>query len=290
MQTCHSDFGLIQSILLKSATEAFQSQEKINEEWKKLNYTEKVAFEASVKEYNQFKAIFKNQDAEIHLLPKSISSLDSIYCRDAALATDFGLILCNMGKEARRSEPHAIEEYCLQNGIQIFGKVEAPGTCEGGDMCWLDEKTLAVGHTYRTNLEGIRQLRGLLEPKGIEVFQVELPHYKGPSDVFHLMSIISPLDKDLALVYSPLMPIYFRNELLKRGFQLVECAEEEFDSMGCNVLALAPRKCLVVEGNPITAQRLIESGCELITYAGNEISQKGCGGPTCLTRPLVREI
>ena len=171
-----------------------------------------------------------------------------------------------------------------------LGKVEAPGTCEGADMCWLDEKTLAVGHTYRTNLEGIRQLRDYLEPRGIEVIQVELPHYKGPSDVFHLMSIISPLDKDLAMVYSPLMPIYFRNELLNKGFTLVECPEEEFDTMGCNVLALAPRTCLIVKGNPISVKRLKEAGCKVIEYEGQEISQKGCGGPTCLTRPLEREV
>jgi N-dimethylarginine dimethylaminohydrolase len=290
MKTCHSDFGLIQSILLKPAQAAFQSEEKIAQEWEKLNYTSKVDLQKSMEEYRQFEAFFKNQGALVHILPESESSLDSIYCRDAALATDFGLILCNMGKVARRSEPEAIAAYCVQNGISIFGKVESPGTCEGGDMCWLDEKTLAVGHTYRTNLEGIRQLRGFLEPKGIEVLQVELPHYKGPSDVFHLMSIISPLDKDLAIVYSPLMPIYFREELLKRGFTLVECPEEEFDSMGCNVLALAPRKCLVVDGNPISAARLKEAGCEVISYSGNEISQKGCGGPTCLTRPLVRVI
>jgi N-dimethylarginine dimethylaminohydrolase len=290
MKTCHSDFGLIQSILLKPARAAFQSEEKITQEWEKLNYTSKVDFQKSLDEYGQFELFFKNQGAIVHTLPESESSLDSIYCRDAALATDFGLILCNMGKVARRSEPEAIAAYSLKNGISILGRVESPGTCEGGDMCWLDEKTLAVGHTYRTNLEGIRQLRELLEPNGIEVLQVELPHYKGPSDVFHLMSIISPLDKDLAIVYSPLMPIYFREELIKRGFRLVECPEEEFDSMGCNVLALAPRKCLVVDGNPISAKRLREAGCEVIPYLGNEISQKGCGGPTCLTRPLVRVI
>ncbi|WP_075351056.1 dimethylarginine dimethylaminohydrolase family protein [Algoriphagus marinus] len=290
MKTCHSDYGLIKSVILKPAKSAFESAEKIATEWEELNYLSAVDFPKSKTEYSEFQKYFEDLGAEVHLLPASKTSMDSIYCRDAALATDFGLILCNMGKAARKSEPKSIEVFCQENGIKVLGKVEAPGTCEGGDMCWLDEKTLAIGHTYRTNLEGIRQLRQFLEPYGIEVFQVELPHYKGPSDVFHLMSIISPLDKDLAMVYSPLMPIYFREELIKRGFTLVECPEEEFDSMGCNVLALAPRKCLIVKGNPISVARLKAAGCEVIEYEGAEISQKGCGGPTCLSRPLSRII
>ena len=290
MKTCHSDYGRIQRVILKSASSAFQSDAKIAEEWKALNYLSPVDLAKAREEYGVFQTYFQEMGAEVLLLPASETSMDSIYCRDAALATDFGLILCNMGKPARSPEPMAIEAFCKEQGINILGKVEAPGTCEGGDICWLDEKTLAVGHTYRTNEDGIRQLRNMLEPKGIEVLQVELPHYKGPSDVFHLMSVISPLDKDLAMVYSPLMPIHFRKELLKRGFRLVECPEEEFDSMGCNVLALAPGKCLIIKGNPISIARLKGAGCEVIEYEGQEISQKGFGGPTCLSRPLEREI
>ncbi len=288
MITCHSDYGTIKSVLLKTAGAAFQSNEKITEEWKKLNYLESVNLNEAEEEYNDFLKHFQN--AETRLLPPSETSLDSIYCRDTSLATDFGMIFFNMGKEERLPEPKAIETYCLENGIDVLGKVEAPGTCEGGDMCWLDEKTLVIGHTYRTNYEGIEQLKGFLEPKGIEVLVIELPHYKGPSDVFHLMSIISPLDKDLAMVYSPLMPIYFRDELISRGFQLVECPDEEFESMGCNVLALAPRKCLIVDGNPISVKRLQEAGCDVSVYKGDEISQKGCGDPTGLTRPMQRGI
>lgn len=290
MKTCHSDYGLLKSVLLKPAKEAFHSQEKITQEWEALNYISPVDLKQSIHDYSTFQSHFESIGAQIFLLPASPSSLDSIYCRDAALATDFGLILCRMGKGARLSEPEAIAAYCKEKGIKVLGKVEAPGTCEGGDMCWLDEKTLAVGHTYRTNEEGIRQLREFLEPRGIEVLQVELPHFRGPSDVFHLMSVISPLDKDLAMVYSPLMPIHFRKELIKRGFTLVECPEEEFDSMGCNVLALSPRNCLMVKGNPVSATRLKSEGCAVIEYDGQEISQKGCGGPTCLSRPLEREI
>ena len=167
--------------------------------------------------------------------------------------------------------------------------INAPGTIEGGDVTWLDDKTLAVGHTYRTNEEGIKQLTALLKPLGVEVITVSLPHYKGPSDVFHLMSVLSPVDKNLAVVYSSLIPIIFRNELIARGFELVEVPEEEFDSMGCNVLALAPRVCLMVKGNPITKSRLEKAGCKVIEYEGSEISVKGGGGPTCLTRPVARD-
>ena len=147
---------------------------------------------------------------------------------------------------------------------------------------------MAVGHTYRTNTEGIKQLKQLLEPRGIEVIVVELPHYKGKEDVFHLISILSLIAKDLAVIYSPLMPIKFRNELLNRGFLFVEVPEDEFETMGCNVLAVAPRKCIMVAGNPKTKAALIKAGCEVMDYKGEEISIKGGGGPTCLTRPLVR--
>lgn len=290
MITCHSDYGTIKNLLLKSAENAFESQSKVDSEWGKLNYLGSVDFGASIMEYQTFQNEFKKAGSQIHLLPKAATSMDSIYCRDASLATDFGLIMCNMGKGARSTEPAAQKVYCEQNGIKILGQIEAPGTVEGGDMCWLDAKTLAIGHTYRTNPEGIAQIKAYLEPRGINVLVVDLPHYKGVDDVFHLMSIISPIDKNLAVIYSPLMPIGFRKELIKRGYSFVECPEEEFESMGCNVLALGPRKVLVVDGNPETARRLEEANCEVIIYRGDEISQKGCGGPTCLTRPLEREI
>ena len=131
-------------------------------------------------------------------------------------------------------------------------------------------------------------MKEFLEPRGVKVVTVELPHYKGPSDVFHLMSIFSPVDTKIAVVYSPLMPIYFRNELISKGYHLVEVPDEEFDSMGCNVLAIAPKKCVMLDGNPITERGLIEAGCEVLTYKGDHISVMGGGGPTCLTRPLVR--
>ena len=214
--------------------------------------------------------------------------MDSIYCRDAAIATNKGMIICNMGKAARANEPQAEKEAFEAIGIPVLGTITAPGTIEGGDVAWLNENTLAVGHTYRTNEEGVAQLKTLLQPLSVDVITVPLPHYKGPSDVFHLMSILSPVDTNLAVVYSPLMPIAFRNLLLQRGYQLVEVPDEEFETMGCNVLALSPRVCLMVEGNPKTKAALEKAGCKVIVYKGEEISVKGGGGPTCLTRPIQR--
>ncbi len=287
--TSHSEVGKIKSLFIKNAQQAFISDEHIEQYWKQLNYLGKPDISIASAEYKFFESILKEYGAEIFYLPQDETvNMDSIYCRDAAIATDKGMIICNMGKAARMQEPLAEKKAFEANGIPVLGTITAPGTLEGGDVAWLDEHTLTVGHTYRTNEEGIKQLTALLQPMGVEVISVPLPHYKGPSDVFHLMSILSPVDINLAVVYSPLMPIVFRNLLLQKGFQLVEVPDDEFDSMGCNVLALAPRVCLMVDGNPKTKKALEDAGCKVIVYKGEEISVKGGGGPTCLTRPVSR--
>ena len=289
--TYHSEYLKLASVYLKSAESSFRSEKKLTKQWKELQFLTKPNFEESLKEYNAFQLFFTNKNIETCFFPADQKTwIDSIYCRDASIATDFGMIVCNMGKNGRIQEPKAQLETYRQNTVKILGEITFPGTLEGGDVAWLDQKTLAVGHTYRTNDQGIRQLKALLDPKGIEVIVVELPHYKGKEDVFHLMSILSPVDKNLAVVYSPLMPIKFRNQLLERGFQLIEVPDEEFESMGCNVLAVAPRDCLMVDGNPITKKLLEQAGCQVVAYKGNEISVKGGGGPTCLTRPLKRTL
>lgn len=250
---------------------------------------EKPLIEKALAEYEAFEKILKDNGAQIFYFPEDSSvNMDSIYCRDAAIATTKGMIICNMGKEGRKNEPLAQQKAYEAAGIPVLGVIKAPGTIEGGDVAWLDDNTLAVGHTYRTNEQGIQQLTNLLKPLGVKVITAPMPHYRGPSDVFHLMSVLSPIDTNLAVVYSPLMPIVFRNELITRGFELVEVPDTEFDSMGCNVLALAPRTCLMVKGNPITKSRLEAAGCKVIEYEGAEISVKGGGGPTCLTRPITR--
>jgi N-dimethylarginine dimethylaminohydrolase len=289
--TYQSEYGKLKSVYLKGVKEAFINEKQIDNQWKVLNFLSKPDLKKAEEEYLQFEELIKNGGAEILHLPVDMAvTMDSLYCRDAAIATNHGMIICNMGKEARKDEPSAYRAAFKKNHIRILGQIKEQGTVEGGDVAWVDEETLAVGHTYRTNEEGIRQLRSLLKPLGVKVWVASMPHYKGPSDVFHLMSVFSPVDKDLAVVYSPLMPIDFRNGLLKRGYKLVEVPQEEFDSMGCNVLAIAPRECIMVKGNPVTKERLEKAGCNVHEYGGEEISVKGGGGPTCLTRPLERFI
>ncbi len=289
--TCQSEYGALKSVFIKNAEDAFINEEILAKEWKSLNFLSKPDLPSAFTEYQTFKNLLQGDGAELFPFPKDESlSIDSIYCRDVSIATDHGMILCNMGKRNRLKEPEAQRRAFEKLKIKILGSIQAPGTVEGGDVAWLDEKTLAVGLTYRTNKAGIEQLKYLLNPFNIEVMEVFLPHYQGPSNVFHLMSILSPVDKNLAVVYSPLMPIYFRNELLGRGYELVEVPEEEFESMGCNVLALSPRKCLMVWGNPKTKSALQNSGCTVLEYEGAEISVKGGGGPTCLTRPFQRQV
>ena len=289
--TRHSEYLKLASVYLKSAKNSFLSEEELSEHWETLQYLSKPNFKKSLEEYAAFQTFFREKNISTCFFPiNKKTKIDSIYCRDASIVTDFGIIICNMGKQGRIHEPYAQLEAYKMNNVNILGEIKFPGTLEGGDVAWLDQNTLAVGHTYRTNEEGISQLEGLLQPKGIEIIVVELPHYKGKSDVFHLMSILSPVDKNLAVVYSPLMPIKFRNQLLERGFQLIEVPEQEFDSMGCNVLAVAPRDCLMVAGNPITKKLLEDAGVSVHIYEGNEISVKGGGGPTCLTRPIDRII
>jgi len=287
--TSHSEYLKLQKVFIKPALNAFVSQSHVNHQWKDLNYLEQPDFDVAIEEYQSFENFLTDFGVEIDCFPEDKAiTIDSMYCRDASIATDFGMILCNMGKAGRTNEPASHKQTYIDVKIPILGEITYPGTLEGGDVAWLDEKTLTVGHSYRTNTEGIAQLKKLLEPNDIEIIVAELPHYKGPSDVFHLMSILSPVDKDLAVVYSPLMPIGFRNELIRRGFELVEVPSDEFETMGCNVLALAPRQCIMVEGNPITQKRLEQAGCNVTTYKGKEISLKGGGGPTCLTRPMQR--
>ncbi|MGI9547791.1 MAG: dimethylarginine dimethylaminohydrolase family protein [Flavobacteriaceae bacterium] len=287
--TNHSEYLPLESVLLSPVAPAFESSQKLKSQWRQLNYLEEPALEEAISEYEAFTDILDNEGVKFQFLPGAKQlSLDSVYCRDASIATDHGMIICRMGKEARLGEPEIHKWYYHTHEIPILGEIKAPGTLEGGDVAWIDSNTLAVGQSYRTNTEGIKQLRVMLSAHQVNILEVDLPHFKGPNDVFHLMSVFSPVDKDLAVVYSPLLPIRFRNELLNRGYLLVEVPDDEFMTMGCNVLAIAPRKCIMLRGNPITEKELISAGCTVLSYDGLEISLKGGGGPTCLTRPISR--
>lgn len=283
-----NEYAPITRLVVKHAREAFRSQALCDAAWQDLNFTAPVDFACAVADCDQFLAIVSSAGAHIDRLPiDDHVSPDSIYVRDASLVTPRGMILCAMGKPQRATEPPAQADAFAAIGIPVIGAIEAPGKIEGGDVVWFDERTVAVGRGYRTNDEGIRQFAELLGPS-VNVLTVPLPHYRGPSDVFHLMSIISPVDRDLAVVYSPLMPVPFREWLINRGIALVEVPEAEFDSMGANVLAIAPRQCVMVAGNPVTRARLEQAGAVVTEYDGREISIKGGGGPTCLTRPIAR--
>lgn len=283
-----NEYGALRRVGLRRVEDAFRDQHVVDDQWRELNYLSGPDFERARAEYAHFESLLREAGADVvHLPADPRVGLDGIYVRDATMVAPGGVILCGMGKAARALEPVVAGECLGAHGVRVLGSIEAPAQVEGGDLVWLDERTLVAGHGYRTNAAGIARLRELLGP-GVDVIEVPLPHWKGEADVFHLMSFISPLDRDLALVYSPLMPVPFRNWLLARGMTLVEVPDEEFDSMGCNVLALAPRRALMLTGNPITAQRLRDAGVEVLEYEGAEISAKGCGGPTCLTRPLVR--
>ena len=286
--TAQSDVGPLRRIVLMSARDAFSSQPEIDGLWQGLNFTGPPDFELAVEEHEQLVETLRGFGIETVFLPHADEgTLDAIYVRDASVATDRGIILCSMGKEARRAEPAAQGAQFRAWGVPILGEIGGLGRLEGGDVAWIDERTVAVGRGYRTNDEGIRQFRALLGDAIDDLIVVPLPHWRGPHDVFHLMSMLSPLAEDLLLVYSPLLPVPFREQLLARGFELVEVPDDEFE-MGCNVLAAAPRVAVALEGFPETRRRMEGAGVEVHTYAGVEVSAKGHGGPTCLTRTLER--
>lgn len=288
--TGQSDTGRLLQVAMKHPRDAFVSQASIDAQWRALHFLSPPHFKEACHEFDVLVRLLEDNGATIHLLPSEEGTgLDSIYARDASVSTDKGMILCRMGKALRSGEP-AAQGVALQNlGVDILGAIVPPGCVEGGDLAWLDERTLAVGHGYRTNAEGIQQLRLLLGNTIDELVVVPLPHWRGMNDVMHLMSLLSPLDPHTALTYSPLLPVPFRSMLLERGVTLIEVDDDEFDTMGGNVLAVGRQTLLALDGNPRTRRRLEASHFQVLEYRGNEISVKGAGGPTCLTRPIQRE-
>lgn len=284
-----SEVAPIRGLLLKHPREAWVGPDEVRRRWRTLAYAAEPDFGRACAEYDRFVEVLGRSVPEVHFLPADPrAGLDSIYVRDAACVIRRGLILCRMGKALRGGEPEALGDFCRRKGWPVVGAIREPGTLEGGDVVWLDDRTAAVGRGYRTNAEGIRQFRAVVAADGGEVIEVPLPHWDGPGDVLHLMSLLSPVDKGKLLVYSRLMPVSFREELLERDFTLLEVPDEEYATMGTNVLALAPGRCLALAGNPRTAAVLEKAGIEVLTYEGAEISVKGAGGPTCLTRPFLR--
>ena len=279
----------VKRILLKHPRDAFLNQQKVNSESKELSYPSPPDLDLAVKQYDLFVDLIKSFGSEVYFLPPdNNTSLDSIYTHDPCTMTNNGLIVCNMGKLERSSEPDHIERFFQSMNIPIIGKIKRPGTLEGGDIVWINEHTVAVGEGYRSNLEGINQFQKILGEQVTEVIPVALPHWEGPNDCLHLMSNLSPIDNNLFLVYSRLLPVSFIKYLTYNKIKLIEVPDEEYYSMGCNVLAMGKGKVIMLEGNPITQERLEAEGVKVKTYNGSEISIKGAGGPTCLTRPFLR--
>ena len=284
-----SEFGRLTRVLLKHPRDAFRSDDAIAAEWSALNFSSPPSLAGAVDEYDTFVDILKTSGAQIDFLaPAEHTNLDSIYVRDATIVCSRGVILGRMGKRLRAGEPAAQKAAYRSLGIPVVGEIAEPACLEGGDVIWLDDHTIAVGRGYRTDDEGILQLRALLGDSIDELIVVSLPHWRGPAEVLHLMSLISPIDRDLAVVYSPLLPVAFRRRLIAHGCELIDVPDEEFETMGTNILALGPRDCVMLAGNPQTRSALERAGARVREYAGAEISVKGAGGPTCLTRPLAR--
>ncbi|MFN2240748.1 MAG: dimethylarginine dimethylaminohydrolase family protein [Anaerolineae bacterium] len=253
------------------------------------HYTAQPVLEAARREHHAFVQILLKADIEVFYHHESQPErADAIYVYDPAIVTDRGAIVLRMGKDLRRGEEGPMALRLQELGVPVLARLDGEAMAEGGDLLWVDEHTLAAGLGFRTNAEGVRQLSEALAGAGVTVLPVELPYYGGPEACLHLMSLISIVDEKLAVVYRPLLSVPFWQELLARGFRFVEVPLKEFEMMGPNVLALAPGRCLMLEGNPVTRRRLEAAGCQVQTYRGNEISLKAEGGPTCLTRPILR--
>ena len=270
---------------------ALFNQVKINSEFKKLNFLDAPDYNESLHEYEAFIDILKFHNIELYFLDEnSTNTIDSIYAHDPFIISNDGAIICNMGKKNRVSEIENIKIFLKNNDIPIIGEISAPGKLEGGDIVWIDKHNIAVGIGYRSNIEGAKQLGEILSGIVKNVILVPLPHWNGPSDCLHLMSNLSPIDFNLFLVYSRLLPVQFIQYLEENKIELIEVPFNEYETMACNVLAIAPREVIMLEGNPITKKLLEKENVIVHTYKGSEISLKGSGGPTCLTKPLLRSL
>ena len=281
---CQSMVTSLKSVLVKRPDEHFAVKD-----YAKWHYQGPPNLEEARREHDAFVEILKKVGAEVFFHPEAQPDhADSIFTYDPAIVTEEGALILRMGKSLRRGEEAPMKRRLEELNIPIHYTVSGEATVEGGDLLWLNEGSLAVGQGFRTNAEGLRQIKEAMSPLGVNVTPVELPYFGGPEACLHLMSLISFVESDLAVVYPPLIPVPFWRLLRGLGVTMLGVPEAEFNTMGTNVLALAPGKVLIVEGNPLTEKLLRDAGCEVITYKGVEITLKTEGGPTCLTRPILR--
>ena len=255
------------------------------------HYASRVELAEAQAAHDALVTILSDEGAEILYHDEPLPQLaDSVFVCDPALMTDAGALILRLGKALRHGEEEAFARFFERHGIPILGRLHGDARAEGGDTLWLDHDTLAVGIGFRTNHEAVDQLRETLEPLGVRVLAHELPYQAGPLACLHLMSLVSPVDVDLAVAFPPLMPVPFWQELQRRGIRLLEVPEGEFRTwQGTNVLAIAPRRVVALERNPVTKRLLEEAGCTVFTIPGDALSFKTEGGPTCLTRPILRD-
>jgi N-dimethylarginine dimethylaminohydrolase len=234
-----------------------------------------------------FVALLERLGCRVEVLEAADDMPDACFVYDPAFVVGDGVIELRGAKVVRAGEPPLLAVQLEDLGIPIVGRLTAPATADGGDMFWLDESTLAVGRTYRTNAAAHDQLRSILEPAGVTVESFDMPHDLGPEYCLHLMSVVSPVRENLAVVYERLAPVALLQALAERGIERIPVPEEDYLSLGCNVLTIAPGVVVMAAGNDATAKALRDHGVEVHTYEASEIN-KGEGGPTCLTRPILR--
>jgi len=240
------------------------------------------------RQHEAFGQLLTDLGCQVEIAPPADGLVDATYVRDPGLVTGAGAVLFQMAKPARMAEPALLGSALTAAGVPVAGRLAGAARADGGDFIWLDERTMLAGRSYRTNAEGLRQMAQILAAEGAALESVDLPHDRGPGHVLHLMSLISPVADDLAVVYPPLAPVALMEALAERGVRVVPVAAEEYETMGCNVLAVRPRQVLMLTGNPRTRAALEAAGCDVHGYDGSEISLKGDGGPTCLTAPIWR--
>jgi dimethylargininase len=253
--------------------------------WSEFGWRSEPDSRALRAEHEALCELLAGYGAEVIVGAPIAGALDAVYTFDPSIVSARGAVVLRIGKELRQAEAAATAVDLERAGIPVVATLEAPATADGGDTVWLDEHTLLVGRGYRTNAAGVAALRAALPD--VDVVEFDLPHFHGADEVMHLLSLFSPLSDDLVVGYPPLMPVRLVQLFHERGMRIVEVPDEEFDSMGANVLALEPGVALALERNRVTRERLEAAGVEVLTYAGVELS-KGDGGPTCLTRPLLR--
>jgi N-dimethylarginine dimethylaminohydrolase len=285
----HSMVGTLKRVLVCSPRTTCWHQPERAARWRELGFAHPPNFAEAQAQHEALCRELEACGAEVEDIPPAMElSLDAVYAHDASLPTDFGLILMRPGKANRVPEGRHHGSFCQIMGIPMLAKITAPATAEAGDMVWLDAKTLLIGHGYRTNGQGIEQMRGLLKPKGVEVLSAPLPHGQGPSACLHLMSLISLLDEKTALVDLPWIAVETVELLKGRGYQFIEIDYSERGTLACNVLSLGENRLLALEENVSTNEKLRAAGFDVRTFAGSELCINGSGGPTCLTRPLLR--